>query len=612
MIIGTAGHIDHGKTALVRALTGVDTDRLPEEKRRGITIELGFAPLELPGLGTVGVVDVPGHEAFVRTMVAGATGIDLGLLVVAADEGVMPQTREHLTILSLLAVQSGVLVLTKCDLADPDWIALVREDLRDLVRSTPLASAAIIETSARDGRGIAELKTEIAARLSDVSARGEDDLFRLPVDRAFSVKGTGTVVTGTSWSGRVTSASEVRLFPIDRLVRVRALQSHGHAVEQAGPGARLAMALAGVEVGDVPRGSVLVGAGPWQASNRFHADVVLDAGAAPFRPREWLRLLVGTSEVSARVVPVPGLGGAVVRVVAEVPLVLRAGDRFILRRSQPLSTIGGGRVLDPSPVRRKGRPTQGWSDDPGTRLAEAVRLAGAIGLDEHAVPIRVGCDFSTSRALGATHPEIERITGRIYLTSLVAGVEEAVVKEVLTYHDLNPIDEGVPPARLRARLAEFGDLVDHGIDRLATLGRLEVVSGLVRKAGHRPRVSQGALAEKDWLLSRLESAGMEPPSVSELKVERGHDVLPMLRLLEKEGLVVPVEADRYYGGVALAKGLETLAQRMRGGGVFAPGQLREAVGVSRKFLMPLLEYCDRRRITERRGDGRVWLDGPGR
>ncbi len=355
MIIGTAGHIDHGKTALVRALTGVDTDRLPEEKRRGITIELGFAPLTLEGLGTVGVVDVPGHDAFVRTMLAGATGIDLALLVIAADEGIMPQTREHLAILSLLGVRSGVVALTKRDVADDEWVALVREDIEALLATTAWRDVPIIETSAVTGAGIEQLRTTLRERLEELPARSARDLFRMPIDRAFSVKGTGTVVTGTVWSGTVDLQTPLHLFPLDRAVRARGVQSHGAQSRSLMPGTRAAIALAGVELGDVARGGLLVEEAAWSASRVLRADVTL-LGDVPrsVRPREWVRLHLGTSEVGARIV-VPGgmlapgeTRGA--RVVLNAPLVARAGDRFVLRLASPPSTIGGGVVADPAPA----------------------------------------------------------------------------------------------------------------------------------------------------------------------------------------------------------------------------------------------------------------------
>ncbi|NUO38630.1 MAG: selenocysteine-specific translation elongation factor, partial [Gemmatimonadaceae bacterium] len=306
MILGTAGHIDHGKTTLVRALTGVDTDRLPEEKRRGITIDLGFAPLTLDGVGTVGVVDVPGHEAFVRTMVAGATGIDLALLVVAADEGVMPQTREHLAILSLLGVQGGVVALTKRDLVDDEWLALVQDDLRATLRPTPLAGAAIVPVSATTGAGLDALRAALTDAAGSIPRRATDDLFRLPVDRAFTVRGTGTVVTGTVWSGALARDATVRLLPADRTVRVRGLQAHGRSVDEVSAGDRAAIALAGVEVDDVGRGAILVQGAAWRASRVLRADVALLPDAPrPLGPRSRVRFHLGTSDLSARLV-VPG------------------------------------------------------------------------------------------------------------------------------------------------------------------------------------------------------------------------------------------------------------------------------------------------------------------
>ena len=265
MILGTAGHIDHGKTSLVRALTGVDTDRLPEEKRRGITIDLGFAPLRLDGIDTIGVVDVPGHEAFVRTMVAGATGVDLALLVIAADEGVMPQTREHLSILRLLGVHAGVVALTKSDLVEEEWIALVRDDVREALVGSSLADAEVIAVSAVNGAGIDELRAALLRAARSVPARRADDLFRMPVDRAFTIRGTGTVATGTVWSGSLARDEVLRLYPSGDVVRVRALQAHGHGVERVSAGERAAVALAGVELSRVDRGAVLVsGDGRWK------------------------------------------------------------------------------------------------------------------------------------------------------------------------------------------------------------------------------------------------------------------------------------------------------------------------------------------------------------
>jgi len=377
VILGTAGHIDHGKTTLVHRLTGVDTDRLPEEKRRGITIELGFAPLDLGDAGTIGVVDVPGHEAFVRTMVAGATGVDIALLVVAADEGIMPQTREHVAILDLLGVHTGVIALTKVDLVDEEWLALVEEEVREATGST-LPDAPIVATSAKTGKGVDVLRAALVDVARRVAPRSDDDLFRLPVDRSFSVKGTGTVVTGTVWSGRLDRDESVRILPTNAVARARGIQTHGRAAQAAVPGARTAVALVGVEPADVPRGSVLVNDAAWRTTTLARADVsVLPGVAASLRPRTRVRFHVGTSEVGARVVARVVTEGRpfAARLAFDEPVVLRGGDRFVLRTTSPLNTIGGGVITDPYPPRRPRVWEPGLT--PAARLELMVSEAGA-------------------------------------------------------------------------------------------------------------------------------------------------------------------------------------------------------------------------------------------
>jgi len=347
MILGTAGHVDHGKTALVRALTGVDTDRLAEEKRRGITIDLGFAPLRLADGRLLSIVDVPGHEAFVRNMLAGATGVDLALLVVAADEGVMPQTVEHVTILDLLGVRDGVIAISKCDLVDAEWLALVRDDVRMAVRATALRDAPMLVTSATTGEGVEALRAAIGAAAGRVAQRDGDDLFRLPVDRVFTVRGTGTVVTGTVWSGRLERDATVRLLPGGMRARVRGLESHGMAVDAVLPGMRAAVALAGVDVRQAARGATLVADDAWRPSRLLLSRVaLLSAMSRPLGPRTTVRFHLGTADVGARIVKAGGPIGpgerAGVRVVLDAPVVARAGDRFVLRGASPLVTIGGG------------------------------------------------------------------------------------------------------------------------------------------------------------------------------------------------------------------------------------------------------------------------------
>ncbi|MBL8984241.1 MAG: selenocysteine-specific translation elongation factor, partial [Gemmatimonadetes bacterium] len=600
--------IDHGKTTLVRALTGVDTDRLPEEQRRGITIELGFAPLDLPGVGRVGVVDVPGHEGFVRTMVAGATGVDVGLLVIAADEGVMPQTREHLAILRLLEVRALVVALTKCDLVDADWMELVREDVRGLLAATPYASAPVIPVSARTSEGLDELRAALGAAVAAGRRRDEADLFRLPIDRVFTVRGTGTVVTGTSWSGAVQVGAELRLLPGDTVVRVRGIQAHGAAVERAGPGARLAIALTGVELADVHRGMTIASPAPWVATTHFHAEVTAVDPDAGYRPREWLRLHVGTAEVSARVVTVGG--GTAARVVTEEPVVLRAGDRFVLRRSQPLATVGGGIVVDPAPGRARRRPSGGWEAEPAGRLERLLLDAGDVGLAVREIPVRVGCRPNEVAALCA---DLVTFRERVYPRDLLDAYSQAVESQVLAFLGSHTTEPGAPSA-VWGQVKPNEALVELAVEQLVSAGRMVFRGPALAPAGWEPRLDAEQERVAVWLLGQLRAAGREPPSVPELAAHAvgPTPLVPVLRFLERSGSVVAVEPDRFYAREAVNDMVAALVAHMQGAGQAEnPATLRGILGVSRKYLMPFLEYCDRERITERRGEGRVLISRGG-
>ena len=612
MIIGTAGHIDHGKTALVRALTGVDTDRLPEEKRRGITIDLGFAPLPLPEVGVAGVVDVPGHEAFVRTMLAGATGIDVALLIVAADEGVMPQTREHLAILRLLGIRAGIVALTKCDLVDAEWLDLVRLDVAETLADTPLAGAPIIATSVVTGAGLDELRAALAAVAGSIEPRRSDDLFRLPIDRAFTVRGTGTVVTGTVWEGSVVRDDAVRLMPDDRVVRVRGLQTHGAAADRVTAGVRLAVALAGVDHDAVERGTLLVSGDGWHPTRVLRADVSLlaDAAVAALSPRAQVRLHLGTSEVGARIVTPGGPLAAgetkAARVVLDAPLVARAGDRFVIRGGTPVATLGGGVIVDPTPTHRRARPWSAPHATPAERLALALAESGREGLDVADLAVRIGVrPDDVPSLLDAGQSGIVRIGSRIFDRRLRDESIESILALVDRHHAAHPLDAGVALQTVRAQLPGRPELTDDAIRSAVSDGRIQVEGGIVRKAGFEVRLTDTQLALKDRLVEALRSAGAEPPSVAELGTAYGQFVIPMIRILEREGAVVSVEADRFYESEAL----ESLVRRLRGGMVpsreYSPSELRDVIGLSRKFLIPFLEYCDRRGVTERRSSGRV-------
>ena len=382
MIIGMAGHVDHGKSALVTALTGRPMDRLAEERRRGITIDLNFASLELaPGV-VAGIIDVPGHEDFVRTMVAGASGIDAAILVVAADEGIMPQTREHLRVLEQLRVPAGVTVLTKADVVDPDWLELVKAEVKEWLAGSVVSFGEPMVTSAKTGEGVEALRARLGELALTSRMREVHDLFRMPVDRVFTVAGTGTVVTGTAISGSVAVGDEVVLQPSGREARVRSIESYGRSLERSMPGARTAVALSGVERDDIARGDVLVlAAEPWEATTRIDAEVTLATDATALADRSRVRVHHGTAEVMARLrldtALQPGQG-AVIRLTLESPLLARGNDRLVLRSYSPMTVIGGGRILDPLPGSRRHAPAGLDSSDPAARLEALVerRRAG--------------------------------------------------------------------------------------------------------------------------------------------------------------------------------------------------------------------------------------------
>jgi selenocysteine-specific elongation factor len=601
VILGTAGHIDHGKTTLVKALTGVDTDRLPEEKRRGITIELGFAPLELDGIGTVGVVDVPGHEAFVRTMVAGATGIDIGLLVIAADEGIMPQTREHVAILEHLGVERGVVALTKIDMVDEEWLELVRTEVATFLRPTRLAGAAIIPVSATTGKGIPELRAALTTVAKSVPARQTADLFRLPIDRVFTVKGTGTVVTGTVWSGELRDGVTVRVLPPNRELRVRGLQNHNHGVPVIHAGDRAAIALVGVEVDDISRGSWVVSDAGWETTKSARAAVTLsDDAVASIGVRTRVRFHVGTSEVGARLV-----AGPVAFLRFDAPVLLRAGDRFVLRRSSPLETIGGGVIVDPLPPRRaRAFPP---NTDEKARLRLYTEEAGTAGLDLGRLPQRLGVRPDQVEPLVKTlKSDVVRVGNRIWFADVADQVSKVIRKQVAEHHKARPLDKGAPVTDLRTTSRVPDPLFDHVLHDLIASKKLVSDGGLIRQPGFSAELSGADDGLAKAALAELTAAGAEPPTVAELAQRHGEKVATVLRFLERSQAVVQVEPGRFYTADTLRAVLDRLKAAMPEKREYTPAELREALGTSRKYLIPLLEYCDRHGLTVRSETGRSW------
>lgn len=611
MILGTAGHIDHGKTALVRALTGVDTDRLPEEKRRGITIELGFAPLELDGVGTLGVVDVPGHEAFVRTMLAGAAGVDLALLVVAADEGVMPQTREHLAILGALGIRGGVVALTKSDLVDEDMRALAAEDVASLLEGSVLAGAPVVAVSARTGEGLDELRRALALAAAAVPARDAGDAFRMPVDRVFSVRGTGTVATGTVWSGSVRRDDALRAFPGGAPLRVRGVETHGHAAASGSAGQRVAVALAGADRDALERGAVLVGADAgWVERDRMRADVALfDDAAAVLTARTRVRLHLGTADVGARVVarggPVRAGSVVPVRLVLDRPLVARGGDRFVLRSASPATTIGGGVITDPAPPFRRTPPFASAGATAEQRLRWMIEEEAGRGLVMATAPMRLGLTAEACVSVfGNVSNDIVRVGDRLVERHRLDVAEAALLQAVDAGHVARPLDRGIPLQPLRARLGVGGELADWVVATAAERARIAIADGLVSRAGWQPKLSAEDRAAIAAIERVLEAAGREAPSVAEIAASAGPRTPALLRLLEREGRVVPIGEERFLTPRTWREALLALREGTREPRSYSAGEIREIFGISRKYAIPLIEGCDRIGVCSRVGEGR--------
>ena len=612
VVIGTAGHVDHGKTALVRALTGTDTDRWAEEKRRGITIDLGFAMLELEQDLKASIVDVPGHEDFVRNMVAGATGIDVALLVVAADEGVMPQTTEHLAILDFVGVRTGVVFITKCDLVDEEWLELVREDVTERLDGSSVTWGSIVVGSSETGEGLDDLKRALAQAATAAITRSQEDLFRLPVDRVFSVAGAGTVVTGTVWSGSVAVGSEVRVLPGGDRARVRGVEVHGATYDAALPGRRTALALVGLDRKDIGRGHVVVAGDSWRETHAIDVIVTLLPSARRLTQRSRIRFHLGTAEVMARVTPLekeilPGSQGAA-RLRLEAPLVCRWGDRGVLRSYSPVTTVGGCVVVDPWPPAKPRRPVAPFeraSEDPEKRLTTFVERAGAGGVRPDELPVRVGLlPQDVENHMSATAGVVQ--AGRRLLSpQVITEARDATVGALAEYHRNNPLEPGLSRelARQVVRDAELADFVQQD---LADEGLVAIEGQTLRLADHRPELTGRQLEAGQRVLQELARGDRHGKTAAELEAAvPGQGAADLVEFYVRLGTAVRVGKDRYYHKEALDRLLLVFLTEVSRLGEASPGQLREHTGLSRKYLIPLLEWMDVHSYTVRVGDGRA-------
>ena len=624
LVIGTAGHIDHGKTALVKALTGVDTDRLDEEKRRGITIDLGFAPLALPGV-EASVVDVPGHEGFIRNMVAGATGVDLALLVVAADEGVMPQTTEHLAILRFLGVSRGVVALTKCDLApDAAWRALVADEIREKIAAAFAREWPIVEVSAVTGAGLDALRAALAAEGQALAERPSDDRFRLPVDRAFALPGAGTIVTGTVWSGTAADGDRLTILPSGLEARVRSIEVHDRAAPRATPGRRTALALVGPSHEQVTRGDVVVSGADWRASRALDVTLaMLPQAAARLKPRLRVRVNHGTTEVLARILlpsaatgePVPAAGPVSARLLLESPLVARSMDRFVVRSYSPVTTIGGGVVVDPWADEHILARTRGKQSFPAAPESDAGLVAllvtrrGEHGLAPSELEVAAGMDarrFAAALATAMAELLVEA-DERIFAAAQVLALAERLAEVLEHFHAEHPLEAGMPVQSWRAAAGRApGPLVDMAERRLASDRRIVRDGSLVKRVQWAPKLGGATERLRAVLLETLRAADAEPPSIAELAAAHpGSDVAGLLRLMAREGVIVAVGKERCYEAGALGRERDRVVAILAELGSATPAALRDRLGRSRKWLIPLLEWFDTQGITVRKGDERV-------
>ena len=628
-VLGTAGHVDHGKTSLIKALTGTDTDRLKEEKKRGITIELGFASLALPCGHTLGIVDVPGHEKFIKHMVAGAAGIDLVLMVIAADEGIMPQTKEHLQICSLLGIATGLVALTKIDLVEKDWLELVRSEITDYLQDTFLAEAPIVPVSAVKENGIPELLDEIDKIVRRLQEKNDDGIFRLPVDRIFTIKGFGTVVTGTLISDKIKVGEDVQILPENISTRIRGIQVHNQPAEEAFSGQRTALNLQGVDKATLARGSVLVRPQTLRPTKRL--DVFFEYLASNTRKlknRSLVRLHTGTTEIMTRIVLLdadelsPGEKSFAQLILADEDVVV-TGDHFVLRSYSPITTIGGGRILDPLPGKHK-RKNKIILDDlqilQSGALPEKISVllerAGFNGINVRSLAFRLGVHvkkirealeklFSDRQAILLSGDDTTALSSYLY-----AQMEDLLMKSLADYHQNNPLKEGISKEELKAALA---DTVSAKLFNmvLASLGKRNLIASdkdNVRLASHLVQLAGEEDALRQSIVSTYTQARLTPPSLADVLngfKNRKLKAQNIVKLMINDGELIKINEDLCFTREALTRLREEYKALLVRDGQATPATFKNLTGLSRKYIIPLMEYFDTSKLTVRVGDHRI-------
>ncbi|CCO24751.1 selenocysteine-specific translation elongation factor [Maridesulfovibrio hydrothermalis] len=627
VVMGTAGHIDHGKTSLIKALTGTDCDRLAEEKKRGITIELGFASLDLGGDQHLSIIDVPGHEKFVKNMVAGAAGIDFVLLVIAADEGVMPQTREHLEICTLLGIRQGFVVLTKVDSVDEEWLELVKEDVKEFLASSFLAEAPVHAVSSHTGQGLDELKAQLSTFMKSFSPKRRTDLARLPVDRIFTMKGHGTIVTGTLISGQLSVGDDIVVYPEMTSTKVRSLQSHGSSVETAPAGRRTAVNLHGLEVEDIERGEVIGRPGTLFPSTVWDVELTcLESSPKSLKHRKEIHFHHGSKEVMAKVYFLDreklGRGErAVCQVRFDKPMTGVYGDRIVIRSFSPLRTIAGGSIVNPL-----GRKVKRFSDDvtrleslicadPEVLILTQLELAGNAGLTFQELSILTNVASKPLEKLLQTMGGQQKVflfdkDSRNYVFGgHYETLVEGLINHLKEFHKNEPMKPGVSRGEIGSTFGKKlpAKLFHAIVERLIKKNEIVVAQEILHLPGHKVSLASDQKKLRNTLLDVYEKGGLTPPNLKDVLAPLDltfKEASPVYKLLQSEGLVVRIKDEMYFAKSAVDSLQKTLEGYFAENEELGPQDFKELLGLSRKFSIPLLEFMDKEKVTMRVGDKR--------
>jgi selenocysteine-specific elongation factor len=626
IILGTAGHIDHGKTSLIRAMTGIETDRLKEEKLRGITIELGFAFLDLPSGQHVGIVDVPGHEKFVKNMVAGATGIDLVAMVIAADEGVMPQTREHLEICTLLGVTHGLIVLTKIDMVEEEWLELVTEDIQDFVRGTFLENTPVCAVSSTNGQGIPEFINTLDELCATVPSKTDSGLFRLPVDRVFSMKGFGTVITGSLISGKIRVGDTIMIYPSKITSKLRGIQVHNESVTEAVAGFRTAVNFQGLDKSAVSRGDVI--SLPKALSTSYMVDVQLQhlkSNKKAFKNRTRIRFHSGTSEILGVVILLdrdellPG-ETTVAQIRLDSPVALVRDDRFVARSYSPVRTIGGGYILNPIPVKHKR-----FKKETVVGLDQMQHMTAEQLIDHHALEsvysgvsfpqLKIMCNLSdkqidthVQKMLSKKQLVVLDRDNRLYIhRQTIDKLKKETETQLTAYHKLNPLKSGMSKEELKSKFppavgAKHFNLL---LNQLISDKTIVLEEDSVRLSSHQISLGADDTEIRNNLLKIYRHGGLTPPNFKEIVKELGidpHRVKNVLMLLVSQGMMVKVSEELYFDAEAINNLKNRLVEFLKKNEEISTPDFKQMTGVSRKYLIPLIEHFDDTNVTLRIGD----------